>query len=199
MYISVKTILILIITVAYTGCQGNATETNSATANNNSSPVVNAANTLTAANGETVQPVFNGEMKEVANGFPVPVNANVTIVNTNQARDTMRENPAPDDSTFSAEMNGKGQPVETRTFKSHLVLAKVEKITMSPRDYVFKIYLKNGKVVESKSDQLKDFRVISPLNILDAIGMKPQPPKPDPNAPKPEDMKKPIMIPKASP
>ncbi|MGI9056349.1 MAG: hypothetical protein ACR2F2_11170 [Pyrinomonadaceae bacterium] len=199
MNIAAKTILILIIAIAYTGCWGNATETNSTTVNNNSSIQGNSANTLTAANGETVQPVYNGEMKEIADGFPVPANADVTIVNTNQSRDTMREKPAPDDSTFSAEMNGKGQPVETRTFKSHPVLAKVEKITMSPRDYVFKIYLKNGKVVESKSDQLKDFRVISPINILDAIGMKPPPPKPDPNAPKPEDQKKPIMIPKANP
>lgn len=198
MHISVKTILILVITVAYTGCQGNAPETNTTPANNNSSMLVNSNNTL-AANGEPLQPADNGETKEIADGLPVPVNANVILVNTNQTKDTMKEMPAPDDSTFSAEMNGKGQPVETRTFKSHPVLAKVEKITMSPRDYVFKIYLKNGKVVESKSDQLKDFRVISPLNILDVIGMKPPPPKPDPNAPKPEDMKKPIMIPKASP
>lgn len=196
---AVKTFLILILSIAYTGCWGSATETNSATVNNNSSIQGNSANTFTAANGETVQPAYNGETKEIGDGLPVPVNANVTVVNTNNTQDTMRENPAPDDSTFSAEMNGKGQPVETRTFKSHPILAKVEKITMSPRDYVFKIYLKNGKVVESKSDDLKDFRVISPLNILDVIGMKPPPPKPDPNAPKPEDKKKPVMIPKANP
>ena len=199
MNIAGKSVLILVITISYTGCWGNATETNSTTVNNNSSIQENSANTFTAANGETVQPAYNGETKEIGDGLPVPVNANVMVVNTNNTKDTMRENPAPDDSTFSAEMNGKGQPVETRTFKSHPILAKIEKITMSPRDYVFKIYLKNGKVVESKSDDLKDFRVIAPLNILDAIGMKPPPPKPDPNAPKPEDKKKPVMIPKANP
>ncbi len=194
-----KLLILTLLPIIYTGCGGNATDTNSATVNNNSSIQGNSANTFTAANGETVQPAYNGETKVIGDGLPVPVNANVTVVNTNNTKDTMRDNPAPDDSTFSAEMNGKGQPVETRTFKSHPILAKVEKITMSPRDYVFKIYLKNGKVVESKSHDLKDFRVISPLNILDAIGMKPPPPKPDPNAPKPEDKKKPVMIPKANP
>ena len=39
---------------------------------------------------------------------------------------------------------------------------------------------------------------LSAVNILDASIMKP-PPKPDPNAPKPEDKKKPVMIPKANP
>lgn len=180
-------------------CGGNAAEPNSTAANTNSSAAENPANSVTASNGEQIQPAFNGEMKEVGDGFPVPANANVTFVNTNQTKDTMREKPAPDDSTFTAEMNAKGQPVETRTFRSHPILKKVEKITMSPRDYVFKIYLKNGKVVESKSEKLKDFRVISPINILDAIGMTPPPPKPDPNAPKPEDLKKPVMIPKANP
>ncbi len=194
-----KLFVITLLSVALTNCGGNAAEPNSMAANSNSSAAEFPANSATASNGEQIQPAFNGEMKEVGDGFQVPANANVTVVDTNQAKDTMREKPAPDDSTFSAEMNGKGQPVETRTFRSHPVLKKVEKITMSPRDYVFKIYLKNGKVVESKSDQLKDFRVISPLNILDAIGMKPPPPKPEPNAPKPEDLKKPVMIPKANP
>ena len=189
---------VLFLSVFFIACRENA-DSHSTAVNANSINAVVPANSVTASNSGQIQPVYNGEMKEVGDGFSVPANADVTIVNTNQAKDTMREKPAPDDSTFSAEMNGKGQPVETRTFRSHSVLAKIEKITLSPRDYIFKIYLKNGKVVESKSEKLKDFRVISPLNILDAIGMLPPPPKTDPNAPKPEDMKKPVMIPKANP
>lgn len=192
-----KLFVITLLSIALTNCGGNAAEPNSTAVNSSVSNV--PANSATASNGEQLQPAFNGETKEVGDGLPVPANANVTVVDTNQIKDTMREMPAPDDSTFTAEMNEKGQPVETRTFRSHPILKKVEKITMSPRDYVFKIYLKNGKVVESKSDQLKDFRVISPVNILDAIGMKPPPAKPEPNAPKPEDLKKPVLIPKANP
>ena len=188
----------MLLSIGFAGCGGNAAVTNSITVNNNSSIQGNSSNSFTAANGETVQPAYSGETKEIGEGLPIPVNSNVIVVNTNNTKDTMRENPAPDDSTFSAEMNGSGQPVETRTFRSHPILAKIEKITVSPRDYVFKIYLRNGKVVESKSDDLKDFRVIAPLNILDAIGMKPPPTKPDPNAPKPEDKKKRVMIPKAN-
>lgn len=197
-----KIIALTFISLIVAGCGTNAPATNSNAAN---TAVVSAPETTsntadrTSANAGGMQPAYNGETKEIADGFPVPTNANVTVVDTNQAKDTMREKPAPDDSTFSAEMNAKGQPVETRTFRSHPILSKVEKITMSPRDYIFKVYLKSGKVVETKSAKLKDFRVIAPENILDAVGLKPPPPKPDPNAPKPEDKKKPVMIPKANP
>ena len=190
--------VLILLSVIFANCGGNTAEPNSAAANTNSARAEVPANSISSNNGQT-QPAYNGETKEIADGFPVPANANVTVVDTNQAVDTMREKPAPDDSTFSAEMNEKGQPVETRTFRNHPTLKKVEKITMSPRDYVFKIYLKNGKVVESKSDKLKDFRVISPESILDTVGMKPPPPTPDPNAPKKDDMKKPVMIPRANP
>lgn len=200
MNITVRIFLIIIISIAYTGCWGNTSETNPTTVNSNSSIQNNSANTtVVASNGETMKPAFNGETKEVEKGFPVPVNANITIATTSEAVKPTKESPAPDDSTYTADMNKKGQPVETRTFKSHPVLAKVEKITISPRDYVFKIYLKNGKIVESKSDDLKDFRVIAPINILEAIGMKPPPPPPNPDAPKKEDKGKPIMIPRATP
>lgn len=194
-----KLFLLTFLTFVLANCGGNAAESDTKKTNSNSTTAGTPANAISSSNNGQTQPVSNGETKEVADGLPVPTNGNVTIVDTNQAVDTMREKPAPDDSTFTAEMNEKGQPVETRTFKSHTVLKKVEKITMSPRDYVFKIYLKNGKVVESKSEKLKDFRVISPLNILDAIGIKPPPTKSDPNASKPEDLKKPVMIPRANP
>ncbi len=188
---------ILILLIFHIACSSGSSERNSNAAN---TAVNNPANQPVAnSNGAQLQPAYNGETKEVADGYPVPVNANVTVIDGNQAKDTMKTLPAPDDSTFSAEMNAKGQPVETRTFKSHPVLAKVEKITTSPREYVFKVYLKNGKVIESKSEKLKDFRVIAPVNILDAVGIKPPQPKPDPNAPKAEDLKKPVLIPKANP
>lgn len=193
-----KFFLLMLLSVFYFGCGGNA-GSNSATSNTSSANTVIPANTGAPSSEGQIQPAYNGETKEVADGLPVPANANVIVVNTNQAQDTMKSLPAPDDSFFSAEMNGKGQPVETRTFRSHPILAKIEKITMSPRDYVFKVYLKSGKVVESKSDKLKDFRVIAPENILDAIGRKPPPPKPGPNAPRQEDLKKPVMIPRANP
>lgn len=195
-----KLFVLTLLSFVLANCGGNAAEPNSTAANTNSSAAEIPANSATASNPGQVQPAFNGEMKEVGDGFQVPANANVTFVNTNQAKATMQEKPAPDDSTFMAEMNGKGQPVETRTFRSHPIIKKVEKITMSPRDYVFKIYLKNGKVVESKNEKLKDFRVIAPENILDAAGIKPPPPPPpDPNAPNKDDSKKPVMIPRANP
>lgn len=187
-------------TIAYTGCGGNAAAPETSGNANVSNTVTAPANTDVSSNGGKMQPIDTVETREVANNLPVPVNANVMVVNSEQLKPETNEMPAPDNSTFSTEMNSKGQPVETRTFKSHPVVAKIEKITMNSRDYVFKIYLKNGKVVESKSEKLKDFRVIAPANILDAIGMLPAPsPKvaPDPN--NPENQKKPVLIPRANP
>lgn len=198
MYNFSKLFVLAFLSIIFVNCGGNSPSSNSMAVNTNSSISETQTNSVSTSNVEQAEPAFNSLSKKVGDGYPAPANANVTVVNTSKVTEEMKEQPAPDDSTFSAEMNAKGQPVETRTFKSHPVLAKVEKITMSPRDYVFKIYLRNGKVVESKSDELKDFRVIAPVNILDAIGMKPPPPKPDPNAPRKIDKDKPVLIPKAN-
>jgi hypothetical protein len=207
---AVRLSLMLIFAFTFAGCGGNAAGDGTTDANTGQTAANNAPNTVVSSNQENLQSALNGETKEIESGFPVPANANVVVVNTNQAVDTIREKPAPDDSTFTAEMNAKGQPVETRTFRSHPVLAKIEKITLNPREYVFKVYLKNGKVIESKSDELKDFRVIAPENILLAVGVKPPAPKQDESS-NAEEMKKaemekkakevlkPVLIPKANP
>lgn len=184
------------------GCSGNNPPTNSAAVNTNTAVNNPPVNSYVASNGETMQPAFDGETKQVGNGLIAPSNANVTTAdNKTAAKQTevvSNEMPAPDNSTYSAEMNAKGQPVETRTFKSHPILVKIEKITLSPRDYVFKIYLKNGKVVESKSEELKQFRYIAPANILDAIDMLPKA-TPDPNDPTKDGKKKQETVPLANP
>jgi len=197
-----KVFLLAIFSFVLVGCQGSDPETNSATAPNANSAISSSqTNSYVASNGETMQPASNGELKNVGNGLQAPANATVVNVSNQGAKveEPMKtEAPAADNSTYSAEMNDKGQPVETRTFKSHPILAKIEKITLSPRDYVFRIYLKDGKVVESKSEELKQFRFITPENILGAINKLPPKPTPDPNDPTRDGKKKQAMIPLAN-
>lgn len=166
------------------GCQSGGSETNSTVAAPNANSVIvnSQTNSYVASNGETMQPAFNAEVKNVAN-TAAQANANAATVNIPAQREVESIStgiPAADNSTYAAEMNESGKPVETRTFKNHPILLKVEKITMSPRDYVFKVYLKDGKVIESKSEELKQFRYIAPENILDAINKLPKA-TPDPN------------------
>lgn len=197
-----KLLILSFMIAVHTACNNNTAGTETANANvyvnSNSSTETVALNNDASFPGSNMKPAFDGETKDVGESVKVPANKNIVAVNTDLTKETIKTSPAPDDSTYSAEMNSKGNPVETRIFRSHPILAKVEKITMSPRDYVFKIYLRNGKVVESKSDVLKDFRVIAPENILDAINMKPPPPKPAQNPGNPDQQKKPVLIPKAN-
>ncbi|MEO6588195.1 MAG: hypothetical protein ABIP06_02605 [Pyrinomonadaceae bacterium] len=193
-----KLIILIVVFGVHTACSTKTVEKDAVNVNTNSPAETVAANNGLSLNENKLKPGYNSETKDVGEGFKVPANANIVVVNTEQPKETIKNMPAPDDSTYSAEMNSKGQPVETRIFKSHPVLAKIEKITMSPRDYIYKIYLKNGKVIESKSPDLKDFRVIAPVNILDAINIKPPPPKPARNSANPDQQKKPVLIPKAN-
>lgn len=192
-----KVFLLAIFSFISVGCSGGS-ETNSATVPNaNSASGTSQTNSYVASNGETMQPAFNGDSKNAGSNMQIQVNTMVVNAD-NQKEKTNQpvqpEIPAADNSTYSAEMNDKGQPVEIRTFKNHPILAKIEKITLSPRDYVFKIYLKDGKVVESKSDELKQFRFITPENILGAINKLPPKPTPDPNDPTRDGKKKPSMM-----
>lgn len=195
-----KIFLLTVFSFVLIGCQSGESETNSTVAAPNANSAVNISqtNSYVASNGETMQPAFNGEVKEVANTNAVQSNANTATTNTSTVSTEKVESistgvPAADNSTYTAEMNESGKPVETRTFKSHPILLKVEKITLSPRDYVFKVYLKDGKVVETKSEELKQFRYIAPENILDAIDKLPKA-TPDPNDPTKDGKKKPSMM-----
>jgi hypothetical protein len=188
-----KIFLLTFFSFILVGCQSGGSETNSTVAvpNANSAVNVSQTNSYVASNGETMQPAFNGEVKEVANNDTVQTNVNTTAANSSaeKVESISTGMPAADNSTYTAEMNESGKPVETRTFKSHPILLKVEKITLSSRDYVFKVYLKDGKVVETKSDELKQFRYIAPENILDAIDKLPKA-TPDPNDPTRDGKKK---------
>lgn len=191
-----KVFLLAIFSFILISCQESDSGKNSASAPNANSPVGNSqTNSYVASNGETMQPAFNVETKNVVSENQNTANTKVSAnnVQTEKQPEGTNEQPAADNSVYTAEMNEKGQPVETRIFKSHPILAKIEKITLSPRDYVYKIYLKDGKVVESKSEELKQFRFIAPENILDAIDRLPKA-TPDPNDPTKDGKKKQLMM-----
>ncbi len=82
---------------------------------------------------------------------------------------------APDNSELNTTMRPDGTFAETRTFKDHPQLIKIERVT-SGQKVSLKIYLKNGKVVEVPKEKLPEFQVIAPGTILLAAGVKPAAP-----------------------
>ncbi len=75
---------------------------------------------------------------------------------------------APDNSEVLSRMNDKGEPLETRIFKNHRVLAKVERTDLNNQN--IKVYLKSGKVVNLPEGRVENFLNASADDILKAVG-----------------------------
>ena len=87
--------------------------------------------------------------------------------------------PAPEESLFKAEMTSEGMPIETRTFKSHPQILKVERVWITPQDKRLKVYLRNGKMVEADGNSFDQLNIAASSQILEAARIKPQAPRGD--------------------
>lgn len=169
-------VFIISILVVFSGCASNGGETNAVTNGANpAAPNTNPANANAAAatnsNPPGMQP-YNGNINP--NAFNA-TNDNLKVIKYEPKKDELPygSRAAPDDSVISSGSRGTDF-IETRTFKNHAVLAKVEKI-MDGKTEKYKVYLKNGKVVDAPADKMKNMQSLAPANILEAIGMSPTP------------------------
>jgi hypothetical protein len=80
---------------------------------------------------------------------------------------------APDNSEVSSTMNEKGVPIETRVFKNHPLLVKMEKSFADIEKPVIKVYLKNGKVLIAPNDKISNTATVPADEILRLVGVKP--------------------------
>jgi hypothetical protein len=76
---------------------------------------------------------------------------------------------APDNSEVSSGMNDQGEPLETRVFNRHPVLAKIERINLNNKSV--KVYLKNGKTLILPEEKANDFLTATANDILKAVGV----------------------------
>jgi hypothetical protein len=126
----------------------------------------NSANVLVV--NANVPAAVNDANLSAVNGAPLSVGNNNVTVSSPVARPAVQT--APEDSEFTIQLTDVG--IETRTFKNHPQLAKVEK-RIEPGKDVIKIHLKNGKVVEVPGDKLGPIKTETTTNILAAAGLKP--------------------------
>jgi hypothetical protein len=163
------------------GCSGKNGESSPTTANGAGPAAANSnpaeANTVAATNSNPpagMQP-YNGMQNLDRNAFNA-TNDNRKVIKYEPKKDELPFGTriAPDDSTMTTSSRGRDF-VETRTFRSDPLLARVEKI-MDGKTTHYKVYLKNGKMFEAPAEKMENMPALSPANILEAIGMRPNPP-----------------------
>ena len=164
-------VLIFTILFVLSACSSNA-PTNTTTNGANQSA---NTNTIAATNSSPSEmTAYNGVQNVNPNAFNA-TNDNLKVVPYQPKKDEMPygSRTAPDDSVITSGSRGKDF-LETRTFKSHALLAKVEKI-MDGKTTKYKVYLKNGKVVDAPAEKMSNYVSMAPESILDVIGMLPKP------------------------
>jgi hypothetical protein len=167
----IKIAIIAALLISINACSGSSSESvlNSPATNANTT---NSANNAASSNTNAGLIPYSGT--ENTNGVPANADTKVVNIDPKQLKPTNPAMPAADNSEVGIALNEKGA-VETRTFKSNPVLAKIEKTTEG-RDVRLKVYLKNGKVIPIPAEKIKNFTGDSAEQILQAAGI--QPPKP---------------------
>ena len=80
--------------------------------------------------------------------------------------------PAPENSMVSTTMNSQGAVVETRVFKDNPQIVRVEMTWVGPKDNALKIFLRNGRVVEAKADNIENLGSTPISVLLEKAGIK---------------------------
>lgn len=128
-------------------------------------PNVNVANVATAN--------FNGANSFNANANQM-INSQTTQIDeganrAGQRTPSMNSRPAPEDSTMTATLTD--FPRETRTWKNHPVLLKIEK-THNGGDGTIKVHLRNGKVIDLAGSSILQIDQIPAALVLELAGAR---------------------------
>jgi len=189
----VKYYLLIIAILVYSGGCASNPAVNSTTGGAGNQPANSNpanANLVVATNSNPaaeMQP-YNGVQNVNPNAFNA-TSDNLKVIPYQPKKDELPygTRTAPDDSVVSSGSRGKDF-VETRTFKNHPTLSKVEKI-MDGKTTKYKVYLKSGKVVDAPAEKMSNYAAMAPVSILEAIGIKPS--QPTNTQAKPEDKEAP--------
>lgn len=168
--------------VFLSGCtSAPVTNVNSANSNVADNSVAEMSNTNSASvtmeefmNTNAAAPSVNKDVSELSgsptgknsrgkNADSAPIDPNAEMILTT----------APDNSVITTSMNKQGAPVETRTFKSHPTLLKVERVYTDLKNPTITVYLKNGKTYDLPKEKIDDIFNVSANDILNAVGAAP--------------------------
>ena len=166
-----KFVALILFSVMFAGCSSEAKQPTESTPNKNT--VTAGKNTNTVVLGNSDQPaILDAEPSNKLTPTKQDIIAklrqkNLAAANTPASGPPPppQYRPAPDDSVVATAMNSKGSVVETRIYKNHPNLSRVELKWVSPDDKRVKIYLRNGKVVEKKAANIDNLGT-TPTSVL---------------------------------
>jgi hypothetical protein len=168
---------LIISVLAAAGCSAAST-TNTSSNANTAIAVSNAPDPTQNAN---IAPPANSAIAGIPNA---PANLALKEDPTRNAKIKTMTNPAPDNSEVSVSLGE--YPIETRTFKSHPQLAKVERIQdVANKKTIVKVYLKNGQVRELGDGKIQNPMGAAANDILQALTGAASPPTAQPDVKKP--------------
>lgn len=160
-----KIALIIAIAAVFSGCGSSPDETPNANVNAPNAGITAGQNSNLVPYSNQIDPnAFNGNANNLRTVNRPPENT----------QESFKSRNAPDDSEFKTMMNSKGEVLETRTFRSHPQLLKIERVTIGSEQKL-KVYLKNGRVYDTTEEKIPNFTVAAPQNILIAVGAAPKP------------------------
>lgn len=169
-YLAVFTSLVIMLNACSSSNEANKSANS---ANSQTSNSMNANNASMTNATPTGMQSYSGFQNVNPNAFNATNdNLKVIKIEPKQSPTPYGQRIAPDDSVITTGSRGK-EFFEVRTFNNHQTLAKVEK-TMNGASTKYKIYLKNGKVLDAPADKMANYTAMSPENILDVVGMMPK-------------------------
>jgi len=126
----------------------------SQTSSSDTNPVNSVTNVQT---GTFAQPPNNKKVEDMpADGRPI-----------------LRWEPAAEDSQITSAMNASGQMYESRIFKRHPQLVKVDATWINPKEKSLKIVLRNGRVMDVTTDKIVNLKLATAAQILELVGIEP--------------------------
>lgn len=182
-----------IITIFIAGC-GSASDNSNGGTNSTNKNNANAANTAIVSSSNQPNPIPPVNQSNVNAANAPDANHTLTEVSSVSLKNLQRmkdkgksgdrnaapipstaatPHQAPDNSELSSTMNEKGVFVETRVFKTHPTLAKIEKSFIDMSNPTIKVYLKNGKVLTMPKGKIEKTESATADEILRAVGVNP--------------------------
>lgn len=79
---------------------------------------------------------------------------------------------ADEDSEIATSMNARGEVVETRVFKSHPQIVRAEAVWKSAKEATLKITLRDGKMIDVKSDSLANLQTATTRDLMEIAGIQ---------------------------
>lgn len=175
--------LILVSVVFLGGCSSE--ENTAANTANKKRANSNSQNSAPPVNGETVATTDPNSANAQPVNAPDRLNEKIeklraTAANSANTGKTSSvkgppSRPAPEDSTIKAELTDVAR--ETRTFRSHPQILKVEKIH-DGKEGAVKVYLRDGRVFDLSGKSIPSLERETTARILQLVGLAPTPQRP---------------------